>query len=56
MLHISFGKHFLTANHYLESNEEVTCMQKELDISRKYLLTLTEASMYTKLGVNKLRE
>lgn len=31
-------------------------MKKEIDISKKCLLTLEEAAQYTGIGVNKLRE
>ena len=31
-------------------------MKKEIDISKKWLLTLEEAAQYTGIGVNKLRE
>lgn len=30
-------------------------MKNEMDISKKYLLTLEEAATYTGLGINKLR-
>lgn len=31
-------------------------MQREMEISKKYLLTLEEAANYTGIGINKLRE
>lgn len=31
-------------------------MQKEIEISKKCLLTLEEAASYTGIGINKLRE
>lgn len=31
-------------------------MQKEMEISKKCLLTLEEAASYTGIGINKLRE
>ena len=31
-------------------------MNKEVEISKKWLLTLEEAAQYTGIGVNKLRE
>ena len=31
-------------------------MNKEVDISKNWLLTLEEAAQYTGIGVNKLRE
>lgn len=31
-------------------------MQREIDLSKKVLLTLEEAACYTGLGINKLRQ
>lgn len=31
-------------------------MQKEVDLNKKYLLTLEEAASYTGIGINKLRQ
>ena len=35
---------------------EVEEMQKEIDLSKKLLLTLEEAAVYTGIGINRLRD